>query len=269
MNRTLYLLLLLALTACEREINLDYHSVEPLYVVEAAVTNEHTRVRITTTRDVDVNTVQGSLVENATVVVTSADGYDNETLRYIGNGFYESGLTGYPGVRYTVDVEIDGRHFTSSSTMQEEPVMNSFRFVWKRVLTEDLLFADLRLQDRPAQTNYYFMHIYRNGVGYRWAVLRDDGNPGGELQQLFTCTTRREMEKADSDDALRDGDAIRVEIRAIDRPAYDYLYSMQLMDNTGTNPVANFTGGCLGYFSAYSVIAHLCVFRLEDVEEEE
>ncbi|MGX8696700.1 MAG: hypothetical protein ACSW8D_09965, partial [Prevotella sp.] len=52
---------------------------------------------------------------------------------------------------------------------------------------------------------------------------------------------------------LFEGDLMRLEVRSIDRPVYDYLYSLQLMNNTGTNPIANFSDGLLGYFSAYQV----------------
>ena len=41
-----------------------------------------------------------------------------------------------------------------------------------------------------------------------------------------------------------------------------------MMDNTGTNPVSNITGGCLGYFTAYYQITHNLVFHAADVEEE-
>jgi hypothetical protein len=44
---------------------------------------------------------------------------------------------------------------------------------------------------------------------------------------------------------------------------------MQMMDNTGTNPIQNLTGGCLGYFSAYSQVTYDCVFHTDDVEEKE
>ena len=68
---------------------------------------------------------------------------------------------------------------------------------------------------------------------------------------------------------LQEGDRLLIEIRAIDQRAYDYLYSMQLMDNTGTNPIPNFTGGCLGYFSAYHQITYDCVFHVADAEEDD
>jgi hypothetical protein len=151
--------------------------------------------------------------------------------------------------------------------MQDAPVMKSFRFVWKKMLSEKILFGDLHIEDTKDKRSYYFMHIYRNGVGYRWAVMNDDKDPNGDLQQLFQCSTERDMDKGDSD-ALQDGDNIKLEIRSIDKLSYDYLYSMQVMDNAGTNPIANFTGGCLGYFSAYYVIYYQCTFKRAEVEEE-
>ena len=151
--------------------------------------------------------------------------------------------------------------------MQEMPVVSSYRFVWRKMMTESMLFFELRLQDIPNQNNYYFMHLYRNNQGYRWAVKRDDTNPGGELQQLFNCSTKRDIEEGGSD-VIADGDRIRLEVRTIDKAAYDYLYSMQVMDNAGTNPIQNFSGGCLGYFSAYSVQNQYLTFHLSDVEED-
>ena len=148
--------------------------------------------------------------------------------------------------------------------MQQTPQLESFRFVWRKMFSEDFLFADLRLQDIPDENNYYFMHVYRNHIGYRWAVTRDDQNPNKELQQLFTFF----REGSNDSDVLQEGDHLHIEIRAIDQRAYDYLYSMQLMDNTGTNPIPNFTGGCLGYFSAYHQITYDCVFHVADAEED-
>ena len=132
-------------------------------------------------------------------------------------------------------------------------------------MTEHYQMGELMLQDIPNEDNWYFMHIYRNGTGYRWAVKRDDQNPNKELQQLFTFA----REGSDDKDLLREDDHLHIEIRSIDQKTYDYFYSMQIMDNTGTNPLPNFTGGCLGYFSAYSQITYDCIFHEADVEDEE
>ena len=270
----LTLSLFLLLTSCEKEIDIDYHQVAELYVAEGLVTqdastnrtNRPTYVRLTTTQDMTDNVSNSHNLIGATIVLTE-DGFVLDTLRYWRNGYYISDYQGYEGSQYTLDIYIDDNHFQSTSVMQAAPQFSSFRFVWKDVLTERMLFADLKLEDIKGQNNYYFMHLYRNGVGYRWAVMDDSHNPGGELQQLFSCTTERNLDKND-DDGLKDGDKIHVEIRSIDRRTYDYFYSMQVMQNSGTNPVQNFTGGCLGYFSACNIISYDTTFRRADVETE-
>ena len=264
----------LLLTSCEKEIDIDYHQVDQLYVAEGLVTqsgstnrtNKPTYVRLTTTQDMTDNVSNSHNLTGATVVL-SEDGYVLDTLRYWRNGYYISDCQGYEGSQYTIDIYLDGNHFQSSSVMQAEPQFASFRFVWKDVLSERFLFGDLKIDDISGQNNYYFMHIYRNGIGYRWAVMDDSHNPGGELQQLFSCTTERNLDKND-DNALKDGDKIHLEIRSIDRRTYDYFYSMQVMQNSGTNPVQNFTGGCLGYFSACNIITYDTTFRRADIETE-
>ena len=262
------------LTSCEKEIDIDYHQVDPLYVAEGLITQDGstnytkrpTFVRLTTTQDMTDNVSNGHNLMGATIVL-SEDGYVLDTLRYWRNGYYVSDCQGYEGSQYTIDIYLDGNHFQSSSVMQAEPQFSSFRFVWKDVLSERLLFADLKINDISGQNNYYFMHIYRNGIGYRWAVMDDSHNPGGELQQLFSCTTERNLDKND-DDGLKDGDKIHLEIRSIDRRTYDYFYSMQVMQNSATNPVQNFTGGCLGYFSACQIVTYDTTFRRANIETE-
>lgn len=264
----LVVLLLLLPTGCKKDLDLDYHQTTPLYVVEGSVTPERTRVRITQTQDMTDNS-GGIGVEGANIYITSGDSI-RERVLYSRNGYYLSALRGQPGVRYQIDIDLDGHHFTSSSTMQPMPTLNSARFVWKKFATERLLMIDLHVQDIPGATNYYFLHLFRNDVGYRWALMRDtQRDANGQLQQLFTCCSERDMKKGTSNDVINEGDVMRLEVRAIDRTAYDYLYSMQVMENTGTNPIANFSGGCLGYFTAYSQVEYEMTFHRAEVEEEE
>ena len=251
------------LISCEREIDIDYHQVEPIYVVEAYVNDEGMQARITQTNDMDDNTTESD-ISQATVVLTGSDG-STTRLPYTGNGYYKASATGTAGIEYRIDIDLDGHHFTSTSTMQQTPELTQFRFVWKKVLSERFLVGELSFLDIPNESNWYFFHISRNGIGYRWAVKRDDTDPNKEMQQFFNIA----REGSDDKDMLHDGDNLRIEMRAIDQRSYEYLYSMQIMDNTGTNPIQNFTGGCLGYFSAYSQIMFYETFYLKDVEEEE
>lgn len=263
----LALTLALSLTSCEKDIPMDYHEVNSLYVAEGTTTQKGTQVQVSTTQNVTDNSRSGHYVDNAKVVITIKKYDYSEELKYTRNGIYTSTLKGEPGITYDLDIYVDDKHFSSSSTMQEEPVMNSFRFVWKKVLSTRYLFGELKIQDTPDKNSYYFAHIYRNNVGYRWAVIKDEHNRNGELLQLFQCCSEKDMDKGDSE-ALSDGDNIRLELRSIDKLSYDYLYSMQVMDNAGTNPIANFTGGCLGYFSACHVLSYNYKFIRSEVVEE-
>ena len=258
----LLLLLLAACTGCERDIHLDYRTAEARYVVEAGISQTGTEAIVTTTQAMDDNTVRHA-VTDAHVVITSGDSI-RQPLTHQGKGRYTAPLCGSPGTTYRLTVEAGGQTFTSTSTMPEATRILSFRFVWKEVLARRYLFGDLCLQDPPGRSNYYFMHLYRGGIGYRWAVMTDRAAPGGELQQLFTC----QRENTDDSGALREGDRLHLVVRTIDQRAYDYLYSMQVMDEAGSNPIDNFTGGCLGYFSAYNELTLDTVFHFSQVGEE-
>ncbi len=248
--------------ACKKDIEINYNQVEPIYVVEGSVTNSGMEVRVSVTNNMNDNSTV-SKIGDASVIITGSDGSYSK-LTYRSQGIYRSAARGVPGVEYQLDVEVGGKHFTSTSTMQRMPTINRFYFIRKEILGENFQMGKLLLQDIPNEENYYFMHLYRNGSGYRWSVKKDDTNPNQELQQLFTFA----REGSDDEDLLKEEDQIRLEVRTIDRKSYDYLYSMQVMDNTGTNPIQNFTGGCLGYFSAYSEVKKEYVFHEAEVEVE-
>ena len=259
----LLLVCMIMMVSCEKEIEIDYHAVAPLYVVEASVSNTKMEARISRTQNMDDNSTKSD-INNAVVVITGNDGSRNQ-LKYLSNGRYYAKSTGTPGVTYTITVDVDGEQFTSTSTMQNKTTINSFRVIRKKIATEWFQIGELNFQDRPNEDNWYFMHIYRNEIGYRWAVLDDRNDPDKERQQLFTFF----REGDGGSDVLRDGDNLRIELYTIDQPTYDYFFSMQMMDNTGTNPIPNFSGGCLGYFSAHWLVTKTFVYRAANVEEEE
>jgi hypothetical protein len=254
---------IMLLSSCKKDIDIDYHQVPSHYVVEASVSNTNMEARISRTQNMDDNSTQSN-ISNAVVVITGDDGSSNR-LSYLSNGRYISRSKGVPGVTYTITVDVDGEHFTSTSTMQKKPTINSFRVIRKKIATEWFQIGELNFQDLPNEDNWYFMHIYRNDLGYRWAVLNDRNDPDKERQQLFNFF----REGDGGSDVLRDGDNLRIELYSIDQRAYDYLFSMQMMENTGTNPIPNFTGGCLGYFSAHWLVAIPFVYHAANVEEED
>ena len=105
MNRLYYILpaLLLLLVSCEREIDIDYRSVEPIYVVEAPVSDDGMKARVSQTQDMDDNNTISD-VTDARVIVTGSDGSET-ILKHQKNGNYQSTAKGEAGVTYQIDVE--------------------------------------------------------------------------------------------------------------------------------------------------------------------
>ncbi len=259
---TLFALCLLCM-ACKKEIDIDYHEVAPRYVVESCVTNKGMEAAISMTNNISDNTI-GSKIDHAVIVVTGSDG-STTTLPSVGYGRYKAEASGTPGVEYTIDIELDGHHFTSSSVMQKMPVVNDFYFIRKDIMKRQFQMAKLLIQDIPNEENFYLTQLFRNYKSLKLALKKDDTNPDGELQQLFTFGELG----SDDEDLLQEGDIVEVEVRTIDRKGYDYFYSLGTMDNTGSNPLPNFTGDCLGYFSAYSVVTLEREYHEKDLREEE
>ncbi|MCC8034347.1 MAG: DUF4249 domain-containing protein [Rikenellaceae bacterium] len=269
MKRTLYFTfsILLFFTSCEKEIEINYRSVEPLYVVEGRVTNETAEVLVTLTRDMDDGSLPAAQ-NDAEIILTSSDG-SNHRLVYGPDGYYRAaGLTGTVGENYTLSVWVGGGNFYSESTMHDGAGIDDLYFQWLKVMGQKFVILTFSFRDIPDQENYYCYRVWRNGKNYRWNVLHDRGNDGREITLDIVCMTEKmadENKKDDWDDILYEGDQIEIELQSIDRRTYDYLFSLGLGGSANTNPIDNFTGGCLGYFAAYSTCRSATVFSWSDI----
>lgn len=262
-----WLLLALLLCSCDKTIEIDYKDAVPRYAIEGWLTPFETIVHVCQTRSMS-DTLNVSDISNAVVTVTDDDGHV-EKIPFSPNsgdgGYYISKYSGDIGHTYRLDVSVEDQHFYSVSTMHDAPRMTSFRLVYREMLSERYIFADVRIQDFPNEINYYYLHMFRNGIPYRSAVLKDDTNPSGELQQLFALNRVGSTDW----DVLQEGDELTIQARTIDESSYNYLYAVLQMSNTATNPPDNFVGGCLGYFSAFCAMSYTIVYREADVVEDE
>ncbi|MCD8186565.1 MAG: DUF4249 domain-containing protein [Rikenellaceae bacterium] len=253
--------------ACEKEIGIDYRSVTPLYVVEGRITNETTEVLVTLTRDME-DGGEALPQDQALVSLTTGSG-DRYDLPCDSGGFYRAtGLRGTAGETYTLTVEADGARFVSRSTMPgPAPIQEPF-FQWLKVMGQKFVILTFSFEDLPDQENYYCYRVFRNGENYRWNVLHDRGNDGQTITLDLVCMTEKmasENKEEDWDDILYEGDRIEIELQTIDQRTYDYLFSVGLSSSANTNPIDNFSGGCLGYFAAYSSSRTATVFSYDEI----
>ena len=157
MKTKIYTLLLigLSLCSCEKTIDIDFHSVVPLYYVEGWITPYETIVRVSQTKNLsDTTSVCG--ITNAKVTITDEDGHTFD-VPYSDRDYYKSDDCGEVGKTYRLDVEVDGQHFSSTSKMYRMATINTFRLIWKNMLSERYIFGDIRIQDFPNEINYYYL----------------------------------------------------------------------------------------------------------------
>ena len=271
----------MALTACKKEIDFDFHEVEPVVVIEGQVTNEGSSVIITQSRSV-TDSVHPRCLQGAVVTIT-ADGSTTPLPYDAASDSYCSPMAGVAGTTYQLSVDLGGRHYEASAFMPASAPILSADFYWMTVIDQRMLVYELWATDPyPSERNHYWYRIdrishhphfegKRNTEPYRWSVRDDRGCPPGKLFIDIVTTTEKVMDEDEEDNwksILYDGDTITCQLMTIDRPVYDYFSSLRAGQSGGANPRSNITGGCLGYFAAGSVTrSDTIVFRRNSVKE--
>lgn len=240
------LLCLLGFISCQKVIDVDLNDKSPGVVVEGRVIFGDTiqRVKITKTLNFD-ESIAYPTVNNAIVSVIDNLG-NGGTYTLVSDGNYE--LVNYPvyeGRTYTLTVSIDGVTYVASSTCPtavDLPVLYIAEFVF----ASDTFRAVLPLYTDPAgESNYYFFDLFDNNEKAEGVFVQDDqfSDGGVNTQPLFG-------------ESFEPGDEIKVDMYCIDKPVWTYFNQLSVNTNGSgaapANPTSNFSGGCLGYFSACS-----------------
>ena len=111
--------ILLFFSSCEKEIDMDYHTVEPLYVVEASISEEGAVARISQTQNV-TDEIGKRPVSDAQVIISSNYG-EQCILNLDSAGCYSSSeIKGVEGREYTIRVQVGNYITKSTSRMQEK-----------------------------------------------------------------------------------------------------------------------------------------------------
>jgi hypothetical protein len=241
-----FFILGLAIVSCTKVIKIDLNKDDQKYVVEAFILDGDTthRVHITQTLNFDQSTAYPEVND---AVVTVVDNLGNAgTFTSVGEGWYN--LTSYPGVpgrTYTITIAVGGKTFTAVSTMPTDIpidllVSDAFPFGQDTFINVTPVRLDL-----AGVANYYSFEILINDTVQNGVYLQDDQFADGNY--LYQPLFGPDFQKLDT---------VTVRMANIDKPVYDYFN--QLATNTAgqgatpANPVSNFSGGCLGYFSARS-----------------
>jgi Domain of unknown function (DUF4249) len=242
--------------SCEKVIEIDLNSTDPQIVIEGEISDQVGIYTIKISKTVNFSDANNyPPVQGATVKIAD-DAGTSETLTETAAGIYKTrNLLGIAGRTYTLNVNIAGKIYTAVSAMPTLVPLQGIKIIPSNLLrpgqdTGARFIAIPNYIDPPSIGNCYrFIQTLNNKVDNAFIVFNDNVNNGMPNQRpIFS----RDLE-------LKKGDTLMVEMRNLDRPVYEYFYSLNQSSGNGpgggttpANPVSNIVGGALGYFSAYS-----------------
>lgn len=269
-NTILLPLLLLMLIGCEKEIYIDYNTIEPLYVIEALLDNNSSEVMLTTTRDMS-DSVKSNYITTAIVMVKDDVG-NTHAYAPSESGVYQpiAPFAVEEGVTYTLDVTVEESNYTADCYIHTTPSLASVTFSEESFMPGlDMVFCSLSIADAPNCDNYYRYRIRVNSQDDNWSITNDSGQDGNNIVTMPMPLFKEDEEETTevSLNPIEEGDTIIIDIQSIDRGVYDYFFSLSLSSSNSSNPTSNIDGGCLGYFAAYSLSSDTIIYTPTTSEE--
>ncbi|MBI2257996.1 MAG: DUF4249 domain-containing protein [Flavobacteriia bacterium] len=235
----------LFLFSCEKVIEVDLNDEEEKIVIEGIVVSgeEEHLVKISKTIKIG-DTGTFPFVDNAQVTLWDSEG-NNQVLTYFSEGVYKTvDFLGVEGRTYTLEVNWNGNTYTAHSTIPNQVKIDSLTLEEFGFGSDKYYYPVPRRMDTPNVKNYYLFKLYQNSERVEGIYLQDDQYSDGVeiLQPIFGGEFKSE-------------DTLSIEMNCIDNNVYKYFFALaQNGGGTGgsipANPKNNFSGNCLGYFSA-------------------
>jgi hypothetical protein len=233
---------LIVTSSCTKVIDVNLNSNDPQYVIEGAVTLGETTHQLKISKTLNIaESITFPTVDNA-IVVLSDDLGNSHVMTLVAPGIYQaSNFNVSEGRTYSVSVTIDSKNFKASGTIPQNVTIDTLTsFPFNFGPSSINAIVPVR-HDIAGIHNYYQFNLFEKGRQKKGVFIQtDDYNDGNiMLEPIFA-------------DSIDNGDTITVEMYCIDKPVYKYFYTLlqNINGSIPANPTSNFSGGCLGYFSA-------------------
>ncbi|MBL7932822.1 MAG: DUF4249 family protein, partial [Bacteroidia bacterium] len=175
------------------------------------------------------------------------DGYFEE-LQETESGIYQTkSFVGKAGSNYLLKVYYEGKTYDARSTMPANVALDTFLLAPLQLANMKVVSILPVFKDPAGEKNYYSFVRYLNGTKLKGTIIMSDELSDGKNNMQVILS---------SDEKLKTGDHFALELRNIDEAAHRYLSTKMLTANQNSaapvNPLSNFSGGALGYFSTFS-----------------
>ncbi len=239
---------------CDKEIQLPLDPNASLLVIDGSITDEPGPYFVKLSKSIDIGNTNGNpLVNNASVIISDNQGIRDTLIQNI-NGLYQTKkIRGFYGNTYFLEVMVEGKKYTASSTMANKVPLDSLR-INTFLVNGEIRYSIIPVYTDPIQlgNSYRFIQKINDSLDQTFHVFNDNLNNGKVNQRPI---------RAGSDSLqVKFKDLVKVEMQCITRPTYLYYYTLNQQGGAGpgggttpSNPPSNIVGGALGIFSAHTV----------------
>jgi hypothetical protein len=246
-------------SACKKDIHLNLQNASGLTVIEGNINDQPGPYTVLLSKTVTFYDSNNVVPISAATVIISDDAGNRDSLTEVSPGTYRtSTIVGTPGRTYYLHVYAGGKQYDATSKMNPPVAIDSIG-VDLHYLGRAVIRPFIQFTDPLGIVNYYKSFLYVNQYIPAGTILiprpRKQNRVVPVNDQLNDGITIRTSVRADNDINLYD--TLQVELDAIDKPMYDYWYTLNastLSSQTAApaNPPSNISNNALGYFSAYS-----------------
>ncbi|MCX6151110.1 MAG: DUF4249 domain-containing protein [Ignavibacteriales bacterium] len=254
----IFLMISLFSISCEKIISVDLNSTAPQLVIEASISDQPGPYYVKLSRTVNFDQTNFFPAVSEAKIVINDDSGNSDSLIETSPGLYKTSvIQGVPGRTYSISITTGGYKYTAVSTMPPPVDVDSLNIETQSFGPNKMKFVDVHFRDSGNVKNYYRFVEVKNGVPQNFIFLFDDRlHDGGPVTSSLVA----------EEDTLNSGDSVYVLLQCIDKNVFDYFRTIrQASGDPGpqapspANPLSNFTGGALGYFSAYAVRSRLII----------
>uniref|UniRef100_UPI00404A4A66 DUF4249 domain-containing protein n=1 Tax=Fulvivirga sp. TaxID=1931237 RepID=UPI00404A4A66 len=247
MKRLIIILIGFVFYSCEDEISIDLKDAPSALVVDAWINDkpEPQVISLTATQGY-FNSEEPRGIAGATVEVKDSKGNtfefrDNLNGKYTWNPTNVAEKIESEGTLYQLRIELNGKVYTASSSLNRVPIIDSLKFTFKEeqnVFQPEGYYGEFVATDFRGQGDTYWIKAYKNGVflnnPFDLNIAYDAGfNAGGNIDGVVFIQPIQDAVTPLNDDldAIEPyiiGDSLYVEIHSITNEAFYFLQEVQI-----------------------------------------
>ncbi|MDP1727416.1 MAG: DUF4249 family protein [Bacteroidota bacterium] len=244
--------------ACKEKIELEIPSAAPLLVVEAEVTTETDSSYVKLHLSSDYFSAAAYPVVKTAQVRVNGISFDFDPIQNLYRP--DSGFDGKPDSVYNLQINYEGKTYTSQAKLEPMFSVKSFFNTYKPkegFLPAGYSVSYVGYDDRPGTKYTYFV-----GGKYDFVNHVDSFDKNKILFNSAQTPVNRDYQFEIPFTRFDVGDIYTCIFRSVDKNMYDFIeaYNMQSSGAPGpfqvppANLPTNITGGALGYFATYQVV---------------